>query len=54
MNGAVSYACGADFIDAKLDEEVLVDGAGYVSEEVQKRELQYRAFLKVASQLFKK
>lgn len=50
VNGAVPYASGADFINAKLDDEVLVDRTGYVSEEVKKREVQHRAFLeKVAS-----
>ena len=51
VNGAVSHTYDVDFIDAKLDGEVLVDGSGYVSEGVQKCELQYRVFLeKVASQ----
>lgn len=51
VNRSVPYASCDEFVDAKLDGEILVDRTGYVSEEVKKREVQHRAFLKeVASQ----
>lgn len=56
VNEAAPWVCGEDihFVDAKLDGEVLVDGSGYVSEDVKKREVQHRAFLKnVASRFVK-
>ena len=45
VNDTLPRVC-VDFVDAKLDGEILVDGAGYVSEDVQKHEAQHRAFLK--------
>ena len=42
INEIVPRACGVDF----LDDEVLVDGSGFVSEEVRKYERQYQALLK--------
>lgn len=56
VNETASMALSSDivaFIDAKLDGEVLVDGNGFVSEEVKKRNRQYRAFQReVASRFF--
>lgn len=54
VNSAASMVCpDVAFIDAKLDGDVLVDGNGFVSEEVKKRDRQHRAFLKeVASRFF--
>lgn len=55
VNEMASIGLAGDntFVDAKLDGEVLVDGAGYVSEEVKKRDRQHRAFLReVASRFF--
>ena len=47
VNGVLlSGGCFADFINAKLDDELLVDRTGYASEEVKTREVQYRRFLK--------
>ena len=46
VNKIVPHACGVDFWEAALDDEVLVDGSGFVSEEVRKHELQYQALLK--------
>lgn len=56
VNGALPRVVGVDvqFVDAKLDDLVLVDGKGFISEEVKKREIQHRAFLKeVVSRFFK-
>jgi len=36
VNGVVPYAAGANFVDAKLDGDILVDGNGYVSDEVKR------------------
>lgn len=44
VNRSVPYAAIDEFVEAKLDGEVLVDGNGYVSDEVKKREPQYRAY----------
>lgn len=54
VNEMASIALASDnaFIDAKLGGEVLVDGAGYVSEEVKKREVQHRAFRKEVASHF--
>lgn len=55
VNEMASIALAGDntFIDANLDGEVLVDGTGYVSEEVKKRDPQHRAFQKeVAARFF--
>ena len=53
VNEAVPCAYPKDFIDAKLDGEVLVDSNGYICEEVKKREQQHQAFLReVASWFF--
>lgn len=47
VNGVVtSGGYCADFVSAKLDGEVLVDANGFVAEEVKKRELQYRKFMR--------
>lgn len=48
VNEMASIALAGDnaFIDAKLGAEVLVDGKGFVSDEVKKRERQHRAFIK--------
>ncbi len=45
VNNIVLYVCVDEFLEAKLDGEVLVDGKGYVSYEVKKREPQHRTFL---------
>ena len=51
VNAAVPHTYEVDFVNAKLDDVVLVSGNGYVSEEVKKRELQHQVFLeKVAPQ----
>lgn len=55
VNDMASIALAGDnaFVDAKLGGETLVDGNGFVSEEVRKRDRQHRAFLKeVASRFF--
>ena len=54
VNEMASIALAGDnaFIDAKLCGEVLVDGTGYVSEEVKKREVQHRAFRKEVASHF--
>ena len=45
VNGIVAGTfCG--FVNAKLDDEMLVDVNGFVSEEVKKREKQYRVFMR--------
>lgn len=55
VNEMASIALAGDntFIDAKLGGEVLVDGTGYVSEEVKKREVQHRAFRKEVASHFR-
>lgn len=36
----------ADFIEAKLDDEILVDGTGYVSDKVKAYAMQYNVFVR--------
>lgn len=55
VNEMASIALAGDnaFVDAKLDGCILVDGSGFVSEAVKKRERQHRAFQReVASRFF--
>ena len=50
---AVVPRIGDEFVVAKLDDEVLVDRNGYVSEEVKKREAEYQYFMsRIGSWLF--
>lgn len=50
---SLGLSCETSFVEANLDGEVLVDGNGFISEEVKMREVQHRAFLKeVASRFF--
>ena len=49
---SLGLSCRISFVEAKLDGEVLVDGSGYVSEEVKKREAQHRAFRKEVASHF--
>jgi len=49
---AGEVCCDVAFVDAKLDDEILVAGNGFISEEVRKHERQYRAFLKKVASNF--
>ena len=44
VNGILPIV-GNEFVDVKLDDKVLVDRNGYVSEEVKKRDDQHQAFM---------
>ena len=44
VNRSVPFAACEEFVNAKLDGEVLVDRNGYISEEVKQREIQYQRF----------
>ena len=45
INSTVPYAAGEGFVEAKLDDALLVTAAGYASDEVKCRKTQYERFI---------
>lgn len=52
VNRSVPYANCDEFVDAKLDGEVLVDRRGYISDEVRQRKMACWAFMKEIASRF--